>query len=136
MGGCRESGGRRGGIASSRAITGRWVGDVVELPGTPDALIVAISWSVSQATSTLPPSGLPISRCTERHPRGADPGDQRPGDEVGVATEGLQVAGQGGWDRVGGRDVAFRDVAPLGYERAARWGRGGRTGSWSRERPV
>src|SRR5262249_28455384 len=51
---------------------GWWVRNVVELPWTPDALITASPWAVSQESSTLTPSGLPVPRCTESRPAVTD----------------------------------------------------------------
>ena len=60
-----------------------------------------------------------------RQQRVADPGNQRPGCDVGVTAHGLQGPGQEGFNLGGGRGIAFEEVTSLGHEgRAVRDGRG------------
>ena len=51
--------------------------------------------------------------------RVADPGDQGPCRDVGIAARGIKGTGQEGFHLGGRRGVAFQEVGPLGQERGA-----------------
>ena len=58
-----------------------------------------------------------------RQQRVADPGDQGPGGDRGIAARGLQGPGQEGFDLGRGRGVPLEEVTPLGHQRGAGWRR-------------